>query len=157
MGTETTRGDESNLFEEWPHQWFGLWRDRRDYGAEPQDIPLLEDIADPTWNPPDRGELVRYLAQCPVSIASPLPRSVCPLCGERLDGPSSQRSDGTWVWPSSLPHYVERHHVRLPDRMVEYIRSNAHLPPESPVGLVMAAGDEPFSIVCVTQPPASHI
>jgi hypothetical protein len=27
-------------------------------------------------------------------------------------------TDGEWVWPDGLPHYVERHAVRLPDEFV---------------------------------------
>src|SRR5215468_8673232 len=32
---------------------------------------------------------------------------------------SSDLSDGVWVWPEGLPHYVRRHSVRLPERFIQ--------------------------------------
>jgi hypothetical protein len=33
-------------------------------------------------------------------------------------------TDGKWVWPEGLYHYVEMHDVRLPDVFVVHCRSN---------------------------------
>lgn len=30
-------------------------------------------------------------------------------------------TDGTWVWPSDLAHYVEKHGVRVPDEFMEHM------------------------------------
>ncbi|QDU50345.1 hypothetical protein [Gimesia panareensis] len=46
-------------------------------------------------------------------------------CG--VDGPeigSSDLTDGEWVWPQGLSHYIRRHDVRLPDFFVEHVRQN---------------------------------
>ena len=39
--------------------------------------------------------------------------------------------DGEWHWPTSLIHYIEKHSVRLPDRMVKHIEENKFQPPTS--------------------------
>ena len=33
-------------------------------------------------------------------------------------------TDGVWVWPEGLAHYVARHGVRLPDEFVAHARRN---------------------------------
>ena len=40
-------------------------------------------------------------------------------CDDRLDG-SGDLTDGVWVWPEALPHYVEVHRVALPSEFVEH-------------------------------------
>ena len=41
---------------------------------------------------------------------------------------AAERSDGVWVWPDGLAHYVERHHVMLPQAFVAHMRiTQAHL------------------------------
>jgi hypothetical protein len=34
-------------------------------------------------------------------------------------------TDGEWVWPQGLAHYVQRHWVCLPDEFVETMRVNS--------------------------------
>ena len=36
---------------------------------------------------------------------------------------SGERSDGTYLWPEGLSHYVREHSVRLPQSVVQHIRS----------------------------------
>jgi hypothetical protein len=118
-----------SIFVEWPHNWFGLWKAEE---ADPPQVPLFADVVDVTWGPTDLGDIVRYLQKCPVALASGVRPEKCPFCEDLLTEPGTQRSDGLWVWPSSLAHYVSRHHVRLPDRMVEHIRSRGYTPPPYP-------------------------
>lgn len=117
-----------SLFETWPHNWFGVWTTA---DSAPFEVPVFSEVVDATWRPHDLDRLVEYLRACPVSITSsmrPVPRT---LCDHLLPEPSAQRSDGVWVWPSSLSHYVAQHHVRLPDRLVERIRGREYRVPNS--------------------------
>jgi hypothetical protein len=34
-------------------------------------------------------------------------------------------TDGVWVWPEGLAHYVETHTVRMPDEFIDHMRSQA--------------------------------
>lgn len=38
-----------------------------------------------------------------------------------LDMGSADLSDGTYLWPEGLAHYVEKHHVRLPAEFVKHV------------------------------------
>jgi hypothetical protein len=39
-------------------------------------------------------------------------------------------TDGEWLWRDDLAHYVERHHVRLPEDFLESVRANGYQIPE---------------------------
>jgi hypothetical protein len=46
-------------------------------------------------------------------------------CGVPYDEMGSRDlTDGTWVWPEGLAHYVEAHSVNLPPRFVDHIASS---------------------------------
>lgn len=45
--------------------------------------------------------------------------SCCRICGERLG--TSDCSDGTYVWPEKLSHYLIKHKVSLPLNFVNHI------------------------------------
>jgi hypothetical protein len=42
------------------------------------------------------------------------------MCG--VANGSAEFTDGTYVWPEGLAHYVDEHHVRLPEAVLEHIR-----------------------------------
>lgn len=115
------------LFEDWPHNWFGYWRDGS--GPEPTNVPLLTEIIDTGWQIDDRAQIVAYLEACPCAQSAGRPLQPCSLCGEDPIDPSLAQTDGVWIWPGRLPHMVIQHSVRLPDRMVEHIRLRAYVPP----------------------------
>jgi hypothetical protein len=45
--------------------------------------------------------------------------SWCRFCG--AENGSSERSDGVYLWPEGLAHYIRRHNVRLPAAVIEHI------------------------------------
>jgi hypothetical protein len=49
----------------------------------------------------------------------------------------SDLSDGEWLWPEGLAHYVERHSVRLPDEFIQTMRSHSW---QVPAGLEFSPG-----------------
>jgi hypothetical protein len=94
-------------------------------------VPLYTEVVDKLWNPPDLDRIANYLRQAH-SIASValFKPTICPICGEIIEESSGcQMSDGYWIWLSPLAHYVQFHNVRLPDKMVEQIRSSHYRPP----------------------------
>ena len=50
----------------------------------------------------------------------------------------SDLTDGVWVWPQGLAHYVQRHHVCLPEAFVDTMQANGWQVP----GNVTARGPE---------------
>jgi hypothetical protein len=45
------------------------------------------------------------------------------ICGRAI------LTDGAWIWPAGLAHYVRRHHLRLPDELVDRMRAHGWEPP----------------------------
>ncbi len=45
-------------------------------------------------------------------------KSLCRICG--IENGYGEFSDGTYLWPTGLAHYVEAHGVRLPAEFVEH-------------------------------------
>ena len=116
-----------SLFSDWPGNWFGDWKWS---ASDDLQSPLFDELVDVTWCPPDLSKIVGYLQSCPAVLTCSTIPEPCSLCGEVLMGIGSQRADGVWAWSGTLSHFVSRHHVRLPDRMIEHIRSREYLPPE---------------------------
>jgi hypothetical protein len=42
-------------------------------------------------------------------------------------------TDGVWVWPEGLAHYVQVHSVRLPDEFIDHMRSQGWRVPAEPI------------------------
>ena len=112
-----------SLFEDWPYTFYGIWKLKEpDFGR----IPLFSEVVDESWKPADLDQLVAYLMHAPFSLPVRNPDAWCFICNQRFNETGGQRSDGTWTWASDLDHFVAKHNVRLPDRMVDHIRSRKY-------------------------------
>lgn len=86
--------------------------------CEPDEaLPDPTGFIDPAWDPVIRSEVIGYLrtGEAPFTSAG---TSECRLCG--CTNGSEERSDGTFLWPEGLAHYLEFHDVRLPDEFVAH-------------------------------------
>ncbi len=92
----------------------GLWRS----DSEPH-LPDPRALIDETWDQEQRLDVIDYLRRGFVS-AGYMGFHRCRLCG--VPAGSLELSDGTYVWPEGLVHYVEAHSVRLPAEVVEHIQ-----------------------------------
>lgn len=75
-------------------------------------------MVDAVWDPTDREIVSDYLRRGFVARAY-LGRSTCRICGEEVG--SLELSDGEFIWPEGLSHYVEAHSVRLPGCFVAHV------------------------------------
>ena len=93
----------------------GYWREPQD-----RDLPDPRDLIDPDWDPTTRRRVCAYLSR-PTFVQPYVSAgfSRCRFCKE-LNG-SGELSDGVYVWPDGLVHYIRDHQVRLPDDVVEHI------------------------------------
>lgn len=88
--------------------------------------PALPDPAlnvDTTWDEAERRATLAYLRSAPACLRF-YGYSTCRLCGR--SGPElgdSDRTDGTWIWPEGLPHYLEHHGVRPPEPLLVHLRT----------------------------------
>ncbi len=59
--------------------------------------------------------------------------SSCRICG--VPNGSTELTNGLYVWPEGLGHYVRKHSVRLPDMLISGIRNN--VPPKRDAALLL--------------------
>ena len=83
-------------------------------------LPWPGDFVDWAWEPRDELQaVVAYLERAGSTLFSFRGSSTCRLCG-RTNG-STCTSDGTFVWPSGLAHYVRDHGVRPDQEFVDHV------------------------------------
>ena len=85
----------------------GYWRT-----ATRQDLPDPTRWVDPGWADTDRELVARYYANGIVARVF-LGNSTCRFCGACTG--SAELSDGEYLWPQGLAHYLAEHSVRLPE------------------------------------------
>lgn len=97
----------------------GFWW-RSDFGhlAEYANLPKAQDFIDPTWSKAERDVVIAHL-ESGDEAGSYRGMSQCRICG-CLNG-SSELTDGTYLWPSGLTHYVEEHDLKPPQDFVDHI------------------------------------
>lgn len=96
----------------------GYWRSNGDDLSKLPD-PRTHVHAD--WLGSERDAVARYLRQGKVH-ARWRGNSRCRICG--ITNGSLDLSDGIFVWPQGFAHYVEEHHVRPPQALIDHILSN---------------------------------
>lgn len=113
------------MMSDWKHKWFGFWNLT---GRDDLPYPRACDVIDVTFAPEDKPRLIKYLRNCPVVASKMIAhKGKCDFCEKQLVL-STFQSDGVWLWPSSLVHFVEDHSAALPDRFIEHMRMRSHTP-----------------------------
>lgn len=88
-------------------------------GAETDDSwPDPKDFMDPSWDSEEREVMASYLSAGLVARTY-MGFSRCRVCG--VNNGNLELSDGYYVWPDGLAHYVADHAVRLPERFVAHV------------------------------------
>lgn len=80
---------------------------------------------------PDEADLVAYLdaGHVLIDVMESAADAITETNHRHSQGCSSPVTDGTWLWRRDLPHYVETHHVLLPEAFLEHVRRlNYHMP-----------------------------
>jgi len=90
----------------------GYWE-----GETPSGLPHPLAFVDPSWDIEERETLSVYLSRGFI-VRAYLGKSVCRVCG--IANGALELSDGVFVWPEGLAHYIGEHGVRLPTRFVEH-------------------------------------
>ncbi len=79
--------------------------------------PQPERLVDDGWDAAERDAVARYLRHG-LLVRTLEHRNACLLCGVLL--PAEELSDGDYLWPLSLEHYVSAHSVRLPSEFLRH-------------------------------------
>jgi hypothetical protein len=99
-------------------------RVRSDYEPE---WPIVTNFVDEHWDETERASVASHLQAGLVTWSrSPAARlwaqrgiSLCRFCGA-WNG-SAERTDGVYLWPDGLAHYVREHGVRPPGSVIRHI------------------------------------
>lgn len=83
-------------------------------------LPRVEEHVDPAWSEHERRAVLAHLARGREHAAY-MGWSTCRLCGR--DNGSREYTDGVYVWPEGLRHYIEAHAVRPPDEFVQHCKT----------------------------------
>ncbi len=99
----------------------GFEFDRYEEKFGPNALPLPHEWIDKSWDERERTQVVAYLRAQP-AWEHWRGYSWCRFdgCGDRRMG-TTDRSDGTYVWPEGFAHYVEKHGVKPPDEFIRHV------------------------------------
>ncbi len=100
----------------------GYWQSTQ----EPE-WPDPREFVDDAWDDTERDIVARYLDSGRVPWIQ-MGISTCRFCG-RENG-CAELTDGTYLWPEGLSHYVSDHGVRLPAPVVDHILACAAQTPD---------------------------
>ena len=104
----------------------GYWGGGAD---DPKDLPTPQVLVRTLWQFGRRARIARYLANGNV-LGGWCGTALCRLCDESFG--ACDMTDGVWIWPERLEHYVLEHAVSLPGTFLETMRSNAWQVPKVP-------------------------
>ena len=108
----------------------GIWKDPRH--NQGMDLPDPKNLVDPGWRKGDRDRIVRYLKSGTLrsrEMGWSYCRIGCGVADQEMG--TTDLSDGLWVWPEGLAHYVEAHEIRLPDEFIATMEENGFQVPET--------------------------
>lgn len=102
----------------------GYWHN--DYQT---DLPDPGRFVDESWSENDRELISRYLRSAYTMPYAAGGVSWCRFrCGNVNLG-AQEFTDGKYIWPEGLPHYIDEHKVRLPQEVIDYMLSNKNIEP----------------------------
>lgn len=90
----------------------GYWRN-----DDHPEYPDPHDLVDEAWDPTERHRVWAYLSSGTMRSAY-MGHSPCRMC-DAQNG-ALEFTDGVYVWPEGLGHYVYDHAVRLPTVVVDH-------------------------------------
>lgn len=99
-----------------------------------QRLPNPADLVRPDWDPMESAAVVAYLRSGREWIRFngwSYCRFDCGITPRELG--DQDLTDGVWVWPEGLVHYVEVHSVRLPDEFIRHMREREWRLPVEPI------------------------
>jgi hypothetical protein len=94
----------------------GYWRTEGDWAS---DYPDPREWVDPEWDEDERHATWFYFASGTL-FRTFMGFSLRRICGQ--NNGAVEYTDGTYVWPEGLAHYIYDHAVRLPDELVAHAR-----------------------------------
>ena len=109
----------------------GFYREIGGQATTADDSPSLREAVQDS-GPWDEDRILAYLESA-LEIYTTMGAERDALTGEEwITGSGSLMTDGAWLWPVDLVHYVRRHHAALPQEFLDHIRANNYTAPAVP-------------------------
>jgi len=107
----------------------GFWR-----SSDHIHLPNPEKYVDPTWEPEERNRVISYLDTCYYTPYFQAGVSRCRMgCPDiPADIGAQDLTDGTYVFPEGLVHYLIHHNVKPPLKFLNHIRKLKYQVPRQP-------------------------
>ena len=90
------------------------------YSKHEPDLPNPKDHVDSKWDSDERNMVINYLDSGEVDRRY-RGSSSCRFC-DCVNG-STSLTDGTYIWPQGLSHYLREHKVRLSQEFISHVNS----------------------------------
>ena len=91
-------------------------------------FPSILDFEGVSLDSGEQQKVVKYLASCPVVIASPgVIQSV--FDNSKIAGTPSMRTDGCWIWQDTYAYYVSQQKVNVDKDFLHHIRERLYIAP----------------------------
>lgn len=105
-----------------PLKLIGYW-----LGEPSQNWPDIQAFIDKKMDSHQKTKVVAYLANKGVKCNVFMGISRCRICD--CPNGNSERTDGVYLWPEGLAHYVLEHNVKLPQEFIDHVLAVHSDPP----------------------------
>lgn len=100
----------------------GYWKMQNEQNVPLPDFPHPTKFQEDHWNEDEKNLVLNHLKNG-VSVRHYRGSSWCRFnCDEENMG-STCMTDGVYIYPEGLTHYIEKHQVKLPNEFIEHIRN----------------------------------
>ncbi|MFC1611737.1 hypothetical protein ACFL6C_12315 [Myxococcota bacterium] len=106
----------------------GFWRGPE--GSKDAGLPDPRDFVDPGWDPQEKRLVVQYLKEGG-ELHAYLGYSWCRFDTSHRGMGCRDLTDGTYVWPEGLVHYLEVHDVKPPREFITHVLQQLSRDPSS--------------------------
>jgi hypothetical protein len=118
-----------------PLKRIGYW-----WSPEESNLPHPRDYVDALWDVGERQRAIAYLCNCYYLYAW-CGLSWCRFGCSNVYMGACDLTDGTWLFPEGLVHYVRHHALKPPQDFLEHMRQCGFRVPELPEGESEPAGE----------------
>ncbi len=91
----------------WNKKWFGFWKEDGDHYSKCPSVNEWVDCVKTDTRVIDYLDGGSFVSASPVVVQ-------CHISNEIIDSSKVILTDGYWMWPKDLSHYVSKHRVQVP-------------------------------------------
>lgn len=108
----------------------GYW-----WSEQTPDLPHPKDFVSPDWDEAERRKVIQYLESSYDIPWRQFGFSWCRMGCENVppDIGTQNLTDGVWLYPEGLVHYLRHHQVKPPEDFLQHIRATNYTVPDLPV------------------------